>query len=152
MKSIPSLSNSNVDSNRDIENNKILLFVKLLLRINGRVKMKSAIGITKNWIPPHALIPKVRIIPAKISRRYVELDFLFFIPLKKRYNPIIPNNKPKGSDLNHPKEPLNIIGVATENNSEDINPAPLPPITLTNKKMGIVVSEPIITGKIIVKS
>ena len=114
--------------------------------------MKIAIGITKNWIPPHAEIAIDNNIPPLINLKNDKLDFSFFIPLKNKYRDKIPKQSPRGSDLNQPKVPLKIMGNETENKSDDNIPALVPAIILTKRKTKNVVTEPKITGMIIVKS
>ena len=63
-----------------------------------------------------------------------------------------PKNKPNGSDLNQPTNPLVNIGTEIENINEAINPAVVPPKTRTNAKTIIDVIEPMTKGNNTVKS
>jgi len=119
---------------------------------NGNARKKTPTGIIKNWLPPHADSDKGTIIPAAINFTIAIFLFLELIPLSKKYSAKIPKNNPRGSDLNQPIEPLNIIGNETEKNKAENNPAVVPPITLTNAKITIQLREPKITGNRIVKS
>ena len=63
-----------------------------------------------------------------------------------------PKNKPSGSDLNQPINPLENIGTDTEKINAANSPAVVPPKTRTKAKTTIAVREPITNGKSIVKS
>ena len=76
---------------------------------------------------------------------------LNFIPETKRYIAMNAKNKPSGSDLNQPINPLEKIGTDTEKINAANNPAVVPPKTRTNAKTTIAVNEPITNGKSIVK-
>src|SRR3989338_5006268 len=118
----------------------------------GSIRKNTPIGIIKNWLPPHADMDKGIVIPADINFTIAIFLFLELIPLSKKYSAKIPKNNPRGSDLNQPIVPLYINGNETEKNNAENNPAVVPPSTLTNAKITIVLREPIITGKRIVKS
>ena len=121
-------------------------------RTNGKTKRNSPIGIIKNWIPPHAEKANMMKSPAPTNFKKEILLFFALIPLKNKYNPIIPKNNPRGSDLNHPNCPRIIIGKETEKNNAENNPAVVPPITLTKANTTTQDNEPIIAGNKIVKS
>ena len=59
---------------------------------------------------------------------------------------------PNGSDLNQPTNPLEKIGTETEKINAANKPAVVPDKTRTNANTTTAVIEPIISGKIIVKS
>lgn len=122
------------------------------LRMKGKVMMNSPIGIMKNWLPPHADRLSIRKKPLEISLDIAIFLFSELIPLKRRYVANTAKNKPRGSDLNHPIVPRVKIGIEIEKNNAENNPAVVPPITRTNAKTRIVVKEPKIAGKSIVKS
>lgn len=147
----PGLSNNNELTNNETVKHVKFKMINLSFLKNGMRKIKIPIGIIKNEAPPQAEIAHERTIPPKISRKNLLLDCPS-MPLKNRYNEIVPKNKPNGSDLNQPKLPRMMIGVDTENNRAANNPDEFPPINLTTKNMDTVVREPTITGKIIVKS
>ena len=66
---------------------------------------------------------------------------------------IRPKNNPAGSDLNHPRFPLCITaGLKANSNAENMPAVFLPLSVLTKMNITVVVRDPIITGKIIVKS
>lgn len=90
--------------------------------------------------------------PLEINFAIAILLFFAVIPLKRRYIVKTEKNKPSGSDLNHPIEPLVKIGIDSEKNKAENNPAVVPPITRTNAKSTIVVREPKTAGKTMVKS
>ena len=54
--------------------------------------------------------------------------------------------------MNHPIDPLIIIGTDIAKSKDPNNPAVVPPIVLTSAKITIVVNAPIIPGNKIVKS
>ena len=74
------------------------------------------------------------------------------MPEINRYIAINAKNRPSGSDLNQPINPLENIGIDIENINAARSPAVVPPRTLTNAKTVIDVIEPITSGKYIVKS
>ncbi len=119
---------------------------------NGNAINKSAIGITKNWLPPQAEIENTVKIPAPIS--FANTTFLFWevIPLNRKYTAKRAKNNPRGSDLNHPIGPRISIGNEIENNRAENRPAVVPPMTLTIAKRTIADKEPKTTGNSIVKS
>lgn len=130
--------------NAGIEKIKFFLLMKLMYMIN---KPKS---IIKNWFPPHADKLTKIIIPEKIFFM-IDRDKLFeFNAERNNQNPSNPRNKPKGSDLNQPAEPLTRMGMDTEKNRAESNPADVPIIFLVIPKIIKIVNEPTITGKIIV--
>ena len=118
---------------------------------NGNTKKNDPKIIRKNSLPPHALIDKDTRIPAPVILIKDNLLYPDFIPLIQRYTAKSPRNRPSGSDLNQPINPLSMIGTETENKSAAVSPAVVPPIVLTTAKIATVVSEPIITGNSIVK-
>ena len=61
-------------------------------------------------------------------------------------------NNPNGSDLNHPINPLEKIGIDIEKISAANNPAVVQPKTRTKAKTTTAVNEPMTNGKSIVKS
>jgi len=77
---------------------------------------------------------------------------LNFIPETKRYIAMNAKNKPSGSDLNQPINPLEKIGTDTEKINAANNPAVVPPKTRTKAKTTTAVNEPMTNGKSIVKS
>ena len=77
---------------------------------------------------------------------------LNFIPETKRYIAMNAKNKPSGSVLNQPINPLEKIGTDTEKINAANNPAVVPPKTRTKAKTTTAVNEPMTNGKSIVKS
>ena len=110
------------------------------------------IGIKKNNIPPHAEKPRLKNNPAKSILIKEDFPRLFIIPETKKYIARNPKNRPNGSDLNQPINPLEKIGAEIENINAANNPAVVPPRTRTNPKITIAVKEPTTKGKSIVKS
>ena len=106
----------------------------------------------KNKIPPHADSPRDRNNPAKTNLIKEIFPLLNFNPETKRYIAINAKNKPNGSDLNQPTNPLVKIGTDIEKMSAANNPAVVPPKTRTKAKTAIEVKEPSTKGKSIAKS
>tara|TARA_B100000530_G_scaffold283232_1_gene197243 strand:- start:18 stop:341 length:324 start_codon:yes stop_codon:yes gene_type:complete len=106
----------------------------------------------KNKIPPHADSPRDRNNPAKTNLIKEIFPLLNFNPETKRYIAINAKNKPNGSDLNQPTNPLVKIGTDIEKMSAANNPAVVPPKTRTKAKTAIAVKEPRTNGRSIVKS
>ena len=103
-------------------------------------------------LPPQADNARDKNNPPKINFMKEILFLLYFNPETNRYNAINAKNNPNGSDLNQPINPLVKMGAEIEKNSAAINPALVPPITLTNANTATEVNEPIINGKSIVNS
>ena len=121
----------------------------LFFLTSGNDKTNSPKSIIKNWLPPHEDNPRIENKPAN-EILTIEIFLLSLIPERKKYTPKIPKSNPSGSDLNHPKPPLIIIGIEIENNREPIRPADVPPIVLINPKIMKDVNEPTTIGKTIV--
>jgi hypothetical protein len=119
-------------------------------RIRGNIRINNPKRIKKNWFPPHADKLKKKIIPDRVFRI---IEFLVDLELSADKNNHSDNklrNNPNGSDLNHPAEPRDKIGIEIENINAENNPAVVPKIFLKIPNKTKHVKEPIIAGKIIV--
>tara|TARA_B100000029_G_C17318039_1_gene866980 strand:+ start:132 stop:575 length:444 start_codon:yes stop_codon:yes gene_type:complete len=142
------LSNINAKAVTDIENigtadsKNLLSFLK-----NGNAKKKNRTTIRKKIEPPHAERDKaIKKALTNIFKNEI-FPLLNFIAETKKYNAIIPNNNPSGSDLNQPAKPLIKIGTETENIRDASKPAVVPPNTRTNANTAIDVRPPTTMGK-----
>ena len=83
----PGLSNNKIVDKNDITKRGMLQSKKSWsFLIKGKARMKTPMGITKNWIPPHEARPKLKIIPAPIILETAIFLFSVFIPLKNKYS------------------------------------------------------------------
>ena len=105
----------------------------------------------KKRIPPHADNPNAKNSPPIINLIKEIFPLFDFIPETKRYIAMNARNKPKGSDLNQPINPLEKIGTDIEKIKAANNPAVVPPSTRTNANTTTAVREPITNGNNIVK-
>jgi hypothetical protein len=127
------------------------IFVSFLK--NGTRTKSNEIGILKYCAPPHDAFASPSIRPPTATFGIVIFSSFCLKEEINKYRDIRPKNSPRGSDLNHPRFPLWIIaGLNAKNNAENIPAVLLLLIALTRANIVIVDKDPIITGRMIVKS
>lgn len=102
-------------------------------------------------MPPHEALARPNNKPPTIAFIIAILGLCFIAEISK-YKAKSAKNRPRGSDLNHPKLPRWIIAGVKAINKAENRPAVVPPNALTSAKTTIVVNDPTTTGNIIVKS
>jgi hypothetical protein len=150
----PGLGDKIVNKRSD-DTSKDMLGSKLdnLIGIKGNEKIVNATTMLKNWEPPHEMLEYPNSNPdARPAIKRVFRDSPELIALRNKYKAVILRKSAKGSDLNHPRLPREMIGGENAMINAPNNPAGIPPIRLINKKEEKVVKAPKYTGKSTKKS